>query len=180
MFKVGDLVRGVFLWESIRKAEVIEKRLTKVSYLNTITIKVLDSTDPDKIGKIYNVAPMHFQLIKEKREMKLAKIVYDKVVRNGEPVIKIIDIQNVMPLHKLPKEYINCKEMFFLYGEGSVDIRDSKKGRTYNITVGNTYSPEFFNMVIQLMKKAGDNLTKINKEIKELQDNWFGTGEVVI
>lgn len=141
----------------------------------------------------------------EKTYHERIKIYFEKVVIKGEKRIRITDILisdiKDLPLQYFSEEYFMCskkasfdgatcilfgvnklsKEIFeqtHLSGKewvkeyGGVDI--------FPVRVGESFSNEKFEKMVQYMKKSGEALNRIMKEVRKTEETWTGYGSVEI
>ena len=130
-----------------------------------------------------------------------AKIKYEKVMYKGGKAIKITDWEGMLHFEDLPtkyiqggphfyagrlnnyQEYIQCEWLgkekipFIRIEDGSSHTLNTKGDAIYK---GDIFTQENFQKLISELKKAGNRLTEINKEIKETQEKWNGEGEITI
>ena len=96
-------------------------------------------------------------------------------VQNNDKMVKILSIE-CLPKGQLPTEYICSKNCLF-QDSGYCTLVSGRlrliigKGSIF-------YKWFFFNTVLPAIEEAGENLKKINKEIRERKkkemDNWKG------
>jgi hypothetical protein len=114
------------------------------------------------------------------------KIKFEKVMVRGEMKIKIIKIQ-ALSKEELPIKYIADGEPHCY--KANYVRHDNKRVRMLEIHVigscstieeGHLYSPLTFGKACAHIKKSGERLTEINKDIERLKLSWRGTSEITI
>lgn len=106
--------------------------------------------------------------------MKQTKITSEKVLNSdGEKMIKVVNIENVVSYNKLPKEYVGGYPYYYKDGD---DIFIQRPWKGMLLVKGMTYSVRDYNLRLELLFEAGERLTKINKNLIE----WKGTWETLI
>lgn len=111
----------------------------------------------------------------------------EKVINKGKQELKITKIK-ALHFDELPHRYTNGykeKKLYVcLYGNNSLLLNDPAKTfdyfSLYVFQVGQTYSREYFEKAIKLIRQAGDRLRRINKELAEQNKNWNGITEIKI
>lgn len=118
----------------------------------------------------------------------LAKLRLDRIVERGEKKLRIAAIENVIRSQDLPMQYMNGVPRFSDVGGGrspSVIVFIPVNGGNgecsfYTISVGNVYSENDLNVIVEWMRRAGNRLTKINRRLKEENEGWEGQVEITI
>lgn len=96
-------------------------------------------------------------------------------IQNNDKMVKILSI-DCLPKGRLPAEYLCSKN--YLFKESGYCTLVSGRLRLIIGRGSIFYSWFFFNTVLPAIEKAGENLKKINQEIRERKkkelDNWKG------
>jgi len=107
--------------------------------------------------------------------MAKAIIYYEKVWYEGKPMIKILGWKNVKKLSQLPKEYLKTRDIP-IFCETADDYIGLPGNQKYGfITKGTLLGADDFQIIISIMKQAGERLHNILKKKK-----WSGKGEIEI
>lgn len=108
------------------------------------------------------------------------KIKYEKIIDNGNRMIKITGFKGIKTWDELPHEYRTSGVR--VYAEDEILIMNvSTNYFTRRYRIGNTFTPKDFGEFICELKAAGHRLAEINKRIKAGAAGWEGvTGEVII
>jgi hypothetical protein len=93
-------------------------------------------------------------------------IIGRQVVKDGVKGRIIDKIEGMKNLKELPIEYIhngfpNCYEV-----EGTYSLWNEAIGTDYNIEIGDFLPEETYQKYLKLIREAGKNLSRINKELK--------------
>lgn len=83
-------------------------------------------------------------------------------VRNGEEHILIRKIERVAKRADLPDQYLRVGPWYYKSDTGTVYVKGAK--RRYTLRVGLYYPLDEFCVVVDLMRAAGNKLTRINKK----------------
>jgi hypothetical protein len=112
--------------------------------------------------------------------MKQTEIEIEKIWKDDEPYVKILGWKNIMNSPDLPNEYRNSKgdiayQTYTTFKDVDVYITPGYKEPLYNFKIETIMSEKEFNKMINLMRKAGERLSLMNKKAK-----WGGTEVVKI
>ena len=108
------------------------------------------------------------------------KIKYEKIMDNGDRMIKITGFQGIKIWDELPREYRTSGVCVYDDGETLV-MNASTNYFTRRYRIDNTFTPKDFGAFICELKSAGHRLAEINARIAADAAGWAGiTGEVII
>lgn len=112
------------------------------------------------------------------------KIVLSKVVVRGEPMFKLKSVKGCLQREQLPAQYCQGNNFFYLQppevaGEEATLLVHSMRyspGATYLCAykIGAIISHEDKLWMEDAVKAGGQELSKINKELKKLKAEWEG------
>ncbi|MCD6572018.1 MAG: hypothetical protein J7K62_01960 [Thermoplasmata archaeon] len=107
----------------------------------------------------------------------LTKIKFRRVWNNwyGGKALEICDITGVYTKSELPKEYLKSVPRYYRDDTGIVLVFDRVRNGGYeyfHFKVGDLFRPKVFGRWIGEMKKAGETLTRINKEMEQEKAKW--------
>ncbi|HOB78467.1 MAG TPA: hypothetical protein PKI65_08290 [Bacteroidales bacterium] len=112
------------------------------------------------------------------------KVVSERIFVNGEPLYKIQHVE-AAPMNKLPDSYLNgypyCYYVRTQHSEYlEVSWIDNDKVVTHYIVVGEVYTVQNFDMIIEHVREAGERLSNMFKGWREMcfKDGvniWKGT-----
>jgi len=102
----------------------------------------------------------------------LLKIETKKIVVDGKKCRKVKKIDSLY-IDDVPTDYLKVYPNCFMVDEG-VFIVMSDKNMAHEIVEGYTYPESYFQKILDLLGKCGDNLHNVNQKIKELKKGWNG------
>ena len=112
------------------------------------------------------------------------KIKYEKIMDNGDRMIKITGFQGIKTWDELPREYRTSGVHVYIEESGAdMVLRMTAANRYYSSRyfIGKCFTPEEFGEFICELKSAGRRLAEINARIAADAAGWEGvTGEVII
>lgn len=106
------------------------------------------------------------------------KIKVEKVVKQGEQFFKILEVVGCLHHDEVPHKYLYNKTSYCFLTEKTVQITD-KEGISY-LTTHCIYSKDVFYSRIEKIRKCGEILHKINKELAEKNRDWEGEEMYII
>lgn len=107
----------------------------------------------------------------------MIRINCEKVQTLNGPRYKILTIQ-CLGSEKLPRKYLETYPHAINYIQG-VEVETSDHTR-YNRFINSVYTEDQISKLIEDLRLCGDNLHKINEQIKNENKNWNGTVEFCI
>ena len=108
--------------------------------------------------------------IKNNENKRLAKIKVESFFKGNEEYYKILEFENIRQEKQLPKKYLVQSHVFFLTQDKlSIYIThciNSLLGHRsfYYLVIGSTIKKSEFDRILNIIKKAGEQLTQIKKE----------------
>ena len=106
----------------------------------------------------------------KENKSKQTLLTFEKVLVQGEQMLKLISFENVLPRDQLPLKYFTSQPRYERYNDNEIYILSGCFGNV--IRLGDSYTVEFINEQVKCMKMAGERLTTINKEISKLASEW--------
>lgn len=107
----------------------------------------------------------------KENKSKQTLLTFEKVLVQGEQMLKLISFENVLPRDQLPLKYFTSSQpRYERYNDNEIYISSGCFG--YVIRLGDSYRVEFINEQVKHMKVAGERLTAINKEISKHASEW--------
>ena len=114
----------------------------------------------------------------------MMRIKYEKIMDNGDRMIKITGFQGIKTWDELPREYRTSGVRVYI-GESGADMAlimcASNSYYTSGYFIGKCFTPKEFGEFICELKAAGHRLAEINARIAADAAGWEGViGEVII
>jgi hypothetical protein len=114
--------------------------------------------------------------------MSIAELKFTKIVIDDQPMLRFDDAKGILGRDKLPSKYLNQVPRFYNEMRGcEPKVHLVMEEAHHILKIGDIFSSDTVNIIIKEMKQAGDNLTKINKQIKTTRKkNQTWTGDIVV
>ena len=177
---VEDEFQGALLYSCFNRSfNDVKSNLAKSrkSYAQSIYTEYRNKTnDNGFILKCWEKVNDLFEKKEDRKEIKnngskrLAKIKVKSFFKNGEEFYKIVEFENIKQEKQLPKKYLLQSHVFFLTPDKlSIYIThciNSLLGPRsfYYLVIGSTIKKSKFDEILNIIKKAGEQLTQIKKE----------------
>jgi hypothetical protein len=104
----------------------------------------------------------------------------EKVVTGDNRRYFRINELKALKTNKLPKAYINPEIEHMYLSNHEKALYTSFNNMGYFLVEDSFYEKKDFYEKLAFIKKAGENLRRINKEIEEKRKNWQGEVEFII
>lgn len=91
------------------------------------------------------------------------KIRFQLYKSKDEKMVRILEIKNVLPLEKLPKEYLESCPKYYKK-DNKMYVCDKKNVKVYQLYEGCTFSLNRFQRILTVMEEAGQRLKQIKKD----------------
>lgn len=134
----------------------------------------------DKYPTAWKWCPFPGPEPKEPTKVKRIVINGEKVIKNGEPFVKITEVDALerddLPsryFHGIPRVYRDGRSLHFAWC-------DSSGARSEIISEGDIIRSSLIYELKSIAEKAGKRLDKINKEIIRLGQEWYGEINITI
>ena len=99
----------------------------------------------------------------------------EKVVYKGVAKYEVLGIE-ALELGELPRPYLDSEPHCYKSGESLKIFYDG----VFFVSKGETYTTGEMKTRLDLVKKCGEWLAEINKEIKKLEEKWKGKETFII
>lgn len=136
--------------------------MPKFNMLLAVDVEEVSDMSPTSKSDNLNKQKETKTINKAEQQEKGIKISYKDVIDHGIKVVQIIDF-NLLPIFKLPKEYL--KSMPTAYLNEKKELVINTKEFAANIPKDSFVNPNQFDTLIDALKKCGHNLTTINKKL---------------
>lgn len=109
-----------------------------------------------------------------KKKGNLATITWKQVIVTGEKRFEMVGCENVLKEEELPSQYLEGDVYFYRsrYTDRRIFYRDKGSIGVRELEVGDTCTVEKYNVIMDIFKKAGAELARINKEIRQVRKTW--------
>jgi hypothetical protein len=109
------------------------------------------------------------------------KIKTEKILLQGEKAYKVLDIE-ALEKRQLPIRYLALEGSVYKKGGSPIALCISRTRSDYDrvLSVRGEYSPQEFNERLKLIRKAGEMLRKVNKELDKENAGWDGVETIII
>ena len=174
-FKVGDIVRttgpnntGMMLYQI--DSDIPNKfQISRISSSGNFLL-----VDVNNIDCCY-WPPSSLELIDDKKS-KTAKIITEKVWKDGVQCRKIIGWENILNASQLPDEYLVLDKMFYIQSFGNMYLRGFRDG-FISIYKEDVFEEKSYQEILMFMRECGHKLYEINKKLREEEKKkkWSGT-----
>ena len=112
----------------------------------------------------------------------MIKIEVEKVLSLRGKEYKIVSVE-VIEYKDLPKEYLEGYPKAFKNYYGGIptlQVFSTREDRELYVEQGETISQEKFHKIIEILKKCGERLHRINEERRKISATWRGFETYVI
>jgi hypothetical protein len=115
-----------------------------------------------------------------RNEMKTAKLHTKRVMIKGIRKYQVLGWSGIAKRGELPTAYLNESPHFFIdsFGDLCLHANFEKLDRSYQNKlemkkgVNPLYDKNTFQFILDVMRQSGERLTRINKDIKILSEQW--------
>ena len=96
------------------------------------------------------------------------RVSYKRIMQKGEPKIEIVAVHGLKK-DELPTAYVTENPAVWLTQDGR---RLWGHNGVIDVGVGDIISNDKFAEIVAFLKKCGDRLHRMNKEIKKIEKHW--------